>query len=284
MKRFKPRKKNNFVLIIIVVIFVYLLIKSMYVIFKDIKPSRLFLNDLLYNVTHSEKRKQDIIEDSFKYILKVDLNKPLTLIQNVFKYDEEEKISVYIYNSHQKEEYVDGNIIEATKLLSEKLNELNISNISLTDSMNDFMILNNYGHDKSYIASRYFITNDILENDFDLIIDLHRDSITKENSIVKINGKKYAKTLFVVGLENTNYVKNLELTKKINNLFDQNYKGLSRGIYKKSGEGVDGVYNQDLNPNMILLELGGYQNNMEEIKNTIDIIAKTIKEYLDERK
>ena len=33
------------------------------------------------------------------------------------------------------------------------------------------------------------------------------------------------------------------LSEDLNNLFNKYYKGLSRGIYKKEGPGVDGIYN-----------------------------------------
>lgn len=64
-------------------------------------------------------------------------------------------------------------------------------------------------------------------------------------------------------------------------MISKKYPTLSRGIYKKQGQGVDGVYNQDINSKMILLELGGYQNTMSEVNNTIDLIASIIKEYID---
>lgn len=49
------------------------------------------------------------------------------------------------------------------------------------------------------------------------------------------------------------------------------------------GPGVHGIYNQDLAPNVILLEMGGNENTYEEVINTIDLITPIIKEKIDEK-
>ena len=64
------------------------------------------------------------------------------------------------------------------------------------------------------------------------------------------------------------------------NLFNEYYPGISRGIYKKEGPGVDGIYNQDISPNSILIEVGGYQNNIEEVFNTIEAISNILYIYI----
>ena len=117
-----------------------------------------------------------------------------------------------------------------------------------------------------------------------LFIDLHRDSLSKSKSTVNINGKECAKIMFVVGKEHENYNKNLELANNLNDRITAQYPSLSRGISLKSGSGVNGIYNQDLSSNIILLELGGNENNITEVLNTIDIISNIIKEYIDENR
>lgn len=42
------------------------------------------------------------------------------------------------------------------------------------------------------------------------------------------------------------------------------------------GDHVDGIYNQDLALNMVLIELGGIENTQEEINRTISLLAKAI--------
>ena len=144
---------------------------------------------------------------------------------------------------------------------------------------------NNLNHAESYSASRYYLEKIMKENNnIDLFIDLHRDSIQHNLSYININNKDYAKILFVIGLQNPNYNKNLSLVEKLNTNINNKYPNLSRGILKKEGTFVNGVYNQDLDENIILIELGGYQNNIEEINNTLDILSIILKEYLYEKK
>ena len=42
------------------------------------------------------------------------------------------------------------------------------------------------------------------------------------------------------------------------------------------------IYNQDLNPNMILLELGSQYSTIDEVLNTLELLAPIIAEYVNE--
>ena len=53
------------------------------------------------------------------------------------------------------------------------------------------------------------------------------------------------------------------------------------GIYKKEGEKVDGIYNQDISPNSMLIEIGGNQNNINEVFNTIEALTDILKMYIN---
>ena len=111
---------------------------------------------------------------------------------------------------------------------------------------------------------------------------MHRDSSLKSKTTTTIDGKSYARVMFLVGLEHDNYNANLKVATDINNLIKAKYPSLTRGIYKKSGPGVNGIYNQDFNSNCILIELGGQYNTMLEVSNTIDILAKILYDYIGE--
>ena len=79
-------------------------------------------------------------------------------------------------------------------------------------------------------------------------------------------------------VNNVNY-ENKNISNKINNIILKNYPNLSRGIYKK----YISNFNQDLANNIILIELGGNKNTLDEVLNTIPILALSIGEYLYER-
>ena len=51
---------------------------------------------------------------------------------------------------------------------------------------------------------------------------------------------------------------------------------ISRGIIEKKGSGVDGVYNQDLAKEMILVEIGGIDNTEDEVYRTVAVMAQAV--------
>lgn len=295
--RFKKRV-NNFIDIFVLISILYF---SKFILDFKIVSSNKELISHIFNITNL-KNDDNVLLNSF---IKLTNNNPLDNLKSVFNVEyekgdiilmnymqkenvevkEEIKPQVYIYNSHQGEKYVGGNVIEAGRLLKEKLESNGIPTIFEESDILDFMRVNNLNHNQSYIASSYYIKETLKNNpDLKLIIDFHRDSVSKDLSTININGKNYSKVLFVVGLENENYKVNLDLAITINNIINNKYQGLSKGILKKEGPGVNGVYNQDINGNMVLLEFGGEENTFEEVSNTIDLMTEVIKEYLNEKK
>ena len=109
---------------------------------------------------------------------------------------------------------------------------------------------------------------------------MHRDSSSKEATTTTIDGQNYAKVLFVVGKEHSEYEKNLNLATSINEMLKEVNPSLSRGIYLKEGPGVNGIYNQDLSNNSLLIELGGQYNSIEEASNTINILANILHKFI----
>jgi stage II sporulation protein P len=218
-------------------------------------------------------------------------NNNITLVSNISYIDNKPK--VYIYNSHQGELYtnkymensnITPNVMLASTMLQEKLESLGIKTIVEKNDILKYMSDNGLNHGGSYIASRYFL-NKVYEKypNLDLYIDLHRDATSYDIVHTSIDGKDYARVLFVIGLENHKYQSNLDITNKLNNIILSTYPDLTRGIMKKEGPGVNGVYNQDLNSNVILIEIGGDKNNIDEVNNTLDIIAKVIERYINEK-
>lgn len=241
-----------------------------------------------------------ILEQSLGYTF-TSSNKPVenkNEIKMVFRKNDVDDLKlpkeprVYIYSTHYKESYAANNLEDynitpnvkmASLLLKEKLDKLGVSTIVEEGDLEDFMAVNNWNHSYSYEASRYFVKDAIAKNpNLELIIDLHRDAVSKKSSTVDIDGTSYAKILFVCGKENPNYEKNLELMNKLNNKIKEKYPTLTRGIITHEGKGYNGVYNQDLNSNIILLECGGNENNIGEVTNTLTLIAPIIAEMLNE--
>ncbi|GGI12417.1 stage II sporulation protein P [Gottfriedia solisilvae] len=132
----------------------------------------------------------------------------------------------------------------------------------------------------SYKMSRLVVQEAIAQDkNLDYLIDIHRDDQRRKVTTIDIDGEKYAKLYFVVGVENKNYKKNLEFAKAINNEIKKVNKGLTRGIYSKNYKQGNGVYNQDLSPNSLLIEVGGVDNTLPELYRTIDLLSEILSEY-----
>jgi stage II sporulation protein P len=186
------------------------------------------------------------------------------------------------YNAKNLEIYnITPNVMMASYMLKEKLNDLGVQTVVNESNLAEFMRINSWDHAASYKASRIFILD--AKNKYDTLeyyIDIHRDAIKKSEGTKVINGKSYARTLFVVGLDNPNYEPNLTLATTLNKKINDKYPGLSRGVIKKQGEGVDGVYNQDISPKSMLIEIGGYESTIEEVMCTVEAISKVLYEYI----
>lgn len=255
-----------------------------------------------------EKKSSDIFTKLFSKVLNV--NKPVSILENTLhftpnenltyvnnpKLEEVEKLevpqAVYIYNTHQSEAY-SGNALEgynikpgvmmASYIMQEKLAKNGIKADVMEDNITDYLNLNNMNYSKSYEASRKFLTEALNKyKDYKLIIDLHRDSLPKDKSTVIINNKSCAKISFVVGLDHKNSNQNMETANKLNEKIKIKYSSLTRGIISKGGAGSNGIYNQDLNSNIVLIEIGGPENTIDEALNTIELIAPIIGEYINE--
>ena len=196
---------------------------------------------------------------------------------------------VYIYNTHQSEEYAKGSndqdtnptVMTASYMLREQFNKNNIPSIVEENDVLETLRINNWNYASSYKVSKMMMQSAKEKDDsLKYFIDLHRDSVSKNISTTENNGKSYAKTLFIVGLENPSYEENLNITEKLDNMINEKYPTLSRGIYKKKGPGVNGVYNQDFSPNTILIEVGGQDNTIDEVNNTINAISEILIEYI----
>ena len=297
MKKFKSkkiRKKIN----IIRPLFFFLFVFSYIFIFYYFKKNPFKDNVLNKNINYINFNLTKYVKDKTKYII----NEPINLIHNNIKNIEtkkevtaevmndtevkEEKKDeynpvIYIYNTHQTEKYNDYTVVEAAELLSQKLNDGGYDTYFEEQSIPVFLQENNFKYYKSYVGSRKYLM-EAKEKYLNLtyFFDVHRDALKKEKSTLEFNGKKYAKISFIVGLENKNYQGNLENTTKINEIINSLLPGLSRGILKKSGEGVNGIYNQDISSNIFLIEIGGNENNKEEVINTVEIINEAIKIYI----
>ena len=195
---------------------------------------------------------------------------------------------IYLYNSHQLENYTKKdneentpNVMLTSYRLKDKLEEYNINSLVEEEDIQEIWRINSWSGSSAYKASRILINN-ALEN-YDTLkyfIDLHRDSVGYNSTTLITDDKRYAKLYFVIGLEHENYEKNLEFATNLSNMLNKEINGISKGILAKQGKNVNGIYNQDINGNTLLIEVGGVDNTIDEVYNTIDVLAKVLNNYI----
>ncbi len=281
--------------------FLYQILNSLALNARLFSSNEEFINYLLDDEEYYLKYKNNhnMVSYVFKAVYGLDIGNPVEVLSKTFNksyYVSNMKVTsdkprVYIYNTHQGEKYdqkdyevynISPDVLMASSIFKEQLEKLEIPVLVEDADILEFMAINNYSFSASYKASRIFIEDAIKNNpSLEFFIDIHRDATKKNESTVKIGNENCANILFVVGLENKNYQKNLDLANTLNKMIRTKYPGLSRGVLTKKGSGVNGIYNQDISPNMILLEIGGYQSTIDEVQNTIKLLAPILKEHLD---
>lgn len=242
-------------------------------------------------------------------LLNIDLASPLTFLNRDYKgltsntvvklkksetnkkiESKKENPTIYIYNTHQTEEYkptsyleysVNPNVLMASYILEEQLSKKGHVVLVEEESVSKLRTTLGLNYAGSYKVTRSMMENAKKNNPtLKYYIDLHRDSLTHDKTTLTVDGKSYAKILFIVGLENSNYQENLDFTNKISDLLNQKVKGLSKGIYKKEGPLVNGVYNQDFSNRVILIELGGNENTIDEVYRSLIALGEVLDEVI----
>lgn len=253
---------------------------------NNLEPKNRLINTIVTAIKESDKL------NPVSYVIKDyderDSNEEIIEVVSTKIEEKNQNPIIYIYNTHQGEKYsspkeinINYSVMDASLNLQQKLKKYNIDSFVETLSVQDVLNTNNWNYASSYRVTKSFMEQRKKENPYFMYyIDLHRDSVNKNISTVEINGIKYAKTLFLLGLENPNYKENEKEIEKLDKWLNDNYKGLSRGIYKKKGRGVNGVYNQDFSKFCFLIEVGGEENTYEEVDNTLNVIALMLNNYI----
>ena len=242
-------------------------------------------------------------------LLNIDLASPLTFLNRDYKgltsntvvklkksetnkkiETKKENPTIYIYNTHQTEEYkptsyleysVNPNVLMASYILEEQLSKKGHVVLVEEESVSKLRTTLGLNYAGSYKVTRSMMENAKKNNPtLKYYIDLHRDSLTRDKTTLTVDSKSYAKILFIVGLENSNYQENLDFTNKISDLLNQKVKGLSKGIYKKEGPLVNGVYNQDFSNRVILIELGCNENTIDEVYRSLIVLGEVLDEVI----
>lgn len=283
-KKKKPKKILLLtVFIIILLIFFIMATKFLKIELKDEQIVKYIFNNNEIN-----------FKNYSKILLNYTFNTEKNFLENTIIEEEKENKNkdplVYIYNTHPTEYYAKTNfeifnitptVITASHILSQYLSEYNIENIVETRNVTDILNTNNWGYSYSYDASRLLVEDILKKNEtVNFFIDIHRDAAEKNITTTEINGESCAKIMLVVGLEHENYEKNLKLSNYINEEILKIDESLSRGVLKKQGAASNGIYNQDLHENLILVELGAQYNTVDEVNCSLKYLSEILKKII----
>lgn len=206
-------------------------------------------------------------------------------------YINSEEPLVYIYNSHPQEmigstfadlSVGEMNVIEFSHSLATILEGHGIPSLVEDRNVVDVLRANDWTFSQSYQASRIFIEERIHQHStLQFFFDLHRDGISHELAQVDIDGKPYARTLFVIGGDNpVGYEENYAMAHALHEMLEEKRPGISRGVVISEGAYKNGVYNQDVARTLQLIEIGTVETTTEEANNTMEVLAEVLAEYM----
>ena len=206
-------------------------------------------------------------------------------------YINSEEPLVYIYNSHPQEmigstfadlSVGELNVIELSHMMATILESHGIPSLVEDRNVIDVLRANNWNFAQSYQASRIFIEERIHQYPtLQFFFDLHRDGIPHELARMDIDGKPYARILFVIGADNpAGYAENYAMARRLHNMLEEHRPGISRGVSVQGGDFKNGVYNQDVARTLQLLEIGTVETTTEEAINTMEVLAEVLAEYM----
>ena len=195
------------------------------------------------------------------------------------------KMRILIYHTHTTEAFKPAN----NDSFYEQYNIVGVGDVlkqELEKKYNAEVIHDKTIHNTSYIES-YKRSGETLDkylseiDDFDLILDLHRDSLDNKSLVTaNIDGMNVAKIMLVVAKNNPNYLENEELSIDLTSLANDLYPGFARSVfYYDRGSNA---FNQTKSSKLALIEVGAQLNTMEEAVNSAKLLSTVIGEYLAE--
>ncbi|MBU3180882.1 stage II sporulation protein P [Clostridium psychrophilum] len=206
------------------------------------------------------------------------------------------KPRVLIYHSHTNEAYATS---DKDKSKTDRSGDQTRNVVAVGDVITN-SLEKNYGisvihdknvndkpnYDKAYQNSGATLAKYIKKyGKFDLVIDLHRDSVVNKNEeLTKINGQDVAQFMFVVTRQNPKYAKQKKLVDSMIGISNKLFSGLiNKAPILYHDYGIN-FYNQGQSDNAMLIEVGTYTNSIFEVKNTGNYLSRIIAEQLNGKK
>ena len=203
---------------------------------------------------------------------------------------------ILIFHTHSQEEFADSipgdpstSIVGIGEYLTQLLNADGIE--TLHDSGVYDIINGKLDRSRAYENAESAVRPVLEANPtIEVAIDLHRDGVNADTHLVtEVNGKPTAKIMYFNGLSRTRtngdiaylynpYIQdNLAFSLQMQIASEQYYPGFARHIYLKAYP-----YNLHLLPKSLLIEAGAQTNTVEEMKNAMEVLERTLKRVVTE--
>jgi len=198
---------------------------------------------------------------------------------------------IYIFNSHPQE-MISGtfadlrigemSVIDLSHVMANIFADYGIPSLVEDRNVVDVLRANDWNYAASYQASRIFIEERIHQYPtLQFFFDLHRDAVAWDTARIDIDGRPYARILFVIGDDNpAGYAENYQMARRLHYMLEEQRPGISRGIMISGGPGRNGVYNQDIASTLQLIEIGTVETTVEEALNTMEVLADVLAAYI----
>ncbi|MFP4697886.1 MAG: stage II sporulation protein P [Eubacteriales bacterium] len=208
--------------------------------------------------------------------------------------NENDDPKILIFHTHSQEDFIDSKPGD----LNDTVVGIGAELANILEEEYDIKTIHHKGvydipRDKAYANAVGPISEIIEQNpSIEIVIDLHRDGISDSMHLVtNIDGKETAKIMFFNGVCKTVVNDNVQDYYLTNPYIDDNmafslqmhlkaaelYPGFTRKIYLKGYR-----FNMHLVPQFLLVEVGAQTNTVEEAKNAMNPLARTLYEVLNE--
>ena len=297
MKRFVARKNRRVTVKFLVLLFLFIFITLTfirYVFTEAFEIDNVKANYILSSTISLSKNKLSVfdfngidafLKDNIKNLNKVTIRKEASVSENIKKASALGEPLVYIYNTHQTEEYAAGTlknynitptVYMAANILKENLKEFGINAVVENSNLQKELSDRGLNYNNAYTLSYEWLEGAREKYpSVKYFIDLHRDSVSVSATI---NNYSYAKMMFVIGMNHDNYKKNEELMLRLNEIINKNYDGLMRNPFY----GKNSRYNQHFNENVMLIEIGGPESTISEVSLSVKAFADGLNTLIGE--
>lgn len=206
----------------------------------------------------------------------------------------ESECKVLIYHTHTSESYTgvseysdiyrtednNSNVVKVGETLKEALNNYGIY-VRHDTTMHDYPSYNG-----AYKSSLNTVENILKNENYDIIIDIHRDALASNSSYrptAQINGETVAKLMFVVGtnaagLKHDNWIENLKFAVSMQQRANELFPGLFRDLHLSTSR-----YNQHTSNKTVILEVGATGNTIDEACLAMKYFATLMKFQIEEK-